>query len=66
MDAQHDAGEAEGISARPIIETLPVGALEANCYVLVCPSTRQALIIDPGAEGERILQAVAAHGAQVA
>lgn len=41
-----------------IIRTLPVGALETNCYVVGCRETKQGLIIDPAAEAERILAEV--------
>jgi glyoxylase-like metal-dependent hydrolase (beta-lactamase superfamily II) len=49
----------------PQIERIPVGALEANCYLIICPQTREALLVDPGAEPERILAAVSASGARV-
>ncbi len=40
--------------------TLPVGALETNCY-LVSDANGQTAVIDPGAEPERILRTAAAH-----
>lgn len=43
--------------------SFPVGALGCTCSVLVCPRTRQALVVDPGDEAPRILQALAAEGA---
>jgi hydroxyacylglutathione hydrolase len=49
----------------PILETVAVGALQANCYVLVCPATHEAAIVDPGDEPDRILAAVERLGAQV-
>ena len=39
-----------------IIKGLAVGPIQANCYILGCPRTQEAAVIDPGAEGERILQ----------
>ena len=39
-----------------IQRTLPVGALQCNCQILVCPETRHALVIDPGDEAGRILE----------
>jgi len=39
-----------------LIETVPVGPLQVNCYLVGCPETRQALVVDPGDEGERLLQ----------
>jgi hydroxyacylglutathione hydrolase len=49
----------------PQIERVTVGALEANCYLVICPQTRKTLLVDPGAEAARILEAVGASGAQV-
>jgi hydroxyacylglutathione hydrolase len=37
-----------------IIERQVVGAFEENCYLVVDPSTRDAVIVDPGAEPERL------------
>ena len=44
------------------IETIPVGALQVNCYVLGCETTRQAIVIDPGDEAEAILATLGQHG----
>jgi len=41
-----------------ILESLTVGPLAANCYLLGCPQTRQGLVIDPGGDADEILQAV--------
>jgi glyoxylase-like metal-dependent hydrolase (beta-lactamase superfamily II) len=43
--------------ARMIIKTVPVGPLEANCYIVADEDTGKALIIDPGDEPDRILEA---------
>jgi len=40
-----------------------VGAFQENCYLLVDEATNHAVLVDPGAEGERIVRAVAASGA---
>jgi hydroxyacylglutathione hydrolase len=37
---------------------LVVGPYGTNCYVLTCPISRESIIVDPAAEGERILQEV--------
>lgn len=47
--------------ARPIIETFPVGPLQCNCTILADPATREAVVIDPGDEAERILRALEAE-----
>jgi len=41
-------------------ELVIVGALETNCYLAYCAETRECAIIDPGAEPEKIIAAVAA------
>jgi glyoxylase-like metal-dependent hydrolase (beta-lactamase superfamily II) len=38
-----------------IIRTLPVGPLQANCYVVGCEQTRQAAVIDPGGDSDQII-----------
>jgi glyoxylase-like metal-dependent hydrolase (beta-lactamase superfamily II) len=41
-----------------IIKTLVVGPFAANCYIVGSPTTKQGMIIDPGAEGQSILKTV--------
>lgn len=41
-----------------MIEALPVGPLQVNCYIVGCEKTREALVVDPGDEGGRILAAL--------
>jgi len=43
----------------PLIKTLPVGPLQCNCSILVDEATREAIVIDPGDEPDRILMALA-------
>jgi len=42
-----------------IIEQLPVGPIQANCFILGCEETHEAAVIDPGDEGDKILMALA-------
>jgi glyoxylase-like metal-dependent hydrolase (beta-lactamase superfamily II) len=49
-----------------LIETIPVGALQVNCYILGCERTRQAIVIDPGDEAEVIQAALERHGLTLA
>ena len=42
-----------------IIKTLPVGPITANCFILGCEETLEAVVIDPGDEADRILMALA-------
>lgn len=44
------------------IQTLTVGPLEENCYLVIDESTNRAVLIDPGDEPERILAALRASG----
>lgn len=43
-----------------IIQTLTVGPIMANCFVVGCEQTRSAAVIDPGDETDRILAELAA------
>lgn len=45
-----------------ILETLVVGALQVNCYLLGCAQTRQAVVIDPGDNAPTIQAALRKHG----
>lgn len=37
-----------------ILEKVVVGSMQANCYILGCARTTEAVVIDPGAEPEKI------------
>ena len=41
-----------------IIRSMPVGPLQANCYLVGCEQTHQAVVIDPGGDVDRILKAL--------
>lgn len=45
-----------------IFETIVVGELGVNCYLLADSDTKEGVVIDPGAEPERILAAVKSSG----
>jgi len=49
---------ARPTAPEPIVERIAVGMLAANCYLVTCPRTRETLVLDPGAEPERILARV--------
>jgi hydroxyacylglutathione hydrolase len=40
-----------------ILEGLVTGMFQGNCYIVGCETTRQAMIVDPGDDGDRILEA---------
>ncbi len=48
-----------------IHEVIPVGLLQCNCSILGDPTTRQAIVIDPGDDVERILEIIRRHGLKV-
>lgn len=41
-----------------IVESLVVGLFAENVWIAACPATREAVLIDPGAEAERIAAAL--------
>ncbi|MEI6261756.1 MAG: MBL fold metallo-hydrolase [Deltaproteobacteria bacterium] len=44
-----------------IIQSLVVGPIMANCFIIGCEKTRKAAVIDPGDESSRILMKLAEH-----
>jgi len=43
-------------------QTVIVGALETNCYLVWCPETKECAVVDPGAEPERIFLEISRLG----
>lgn len=48
-----------------IVETFPAGPLGCNCTILGDPSTKQAIVIDPGGDFPAIEAVIAEHGLTV-
>lgn len=48
-----------------IHEILPVGMLQCNCSIFGDEQSREAMVVDPGDEIERVLEIVARHGLTV-
>ncbi len=44
------------------IETVVVGPLEVNCYIIWDAETKEGAVIDPGAEGKRIIRILEVEG----
>ena len=40
------------------VVTIPVGALQSNCYLVADSETREAVVIDPGDESTIILEQI--------
>ncbi|MBW1698758.1 MAG: MBL fold metallo-hydrolase [Deltaproteobacteria bacterium] len=49
-----------------IIKELTVGPIMANCYIVGCNQTKEAVVIDPGDEADRILNSLAESNLSVA
>ncbi|KYH32358.1 MBL fold metallo-hydrolase [Neomoorella mulderi] len=47
------------------LKTLVVGPIGTNCYLVGCQETKEGAVIDPGAEGERILAAAREAGLKI-
>lgn len=48
-----------------IFESVAVGPLQCNCYILGCEETREALLIDPGDEANLIVPLLETHRLKV-
>ena len=48
------------MNEEPLISVVVVGPLQVNCYLVACPKTHEALVIDPGDDSESILETVRA------
>jgi glyoxylase-like metal-dependent hydrolase (beta-lactamase superfamily II) len=57
-EAKHHAIPSRG---KMIHEILPVGMLQCNCSIVGDTETREALVIDPGDDVERILELLRKH-----
>jgi len=47
------------------IETLVVSIFATNCYLVGCPETGEGIVVDPGAGGRRILEAIERSGLNI-
>jgi len=48
------------MTEQPLVTAVVVGPLQVNCFIVACPETRDALVIDPGDDGPQILAALRA------
>jgi hydroxyacylglutathione hydrolase len=48
-----------------IHEIIPVGMLQCNCSILGDPTTREAIVVDPGDEVERVVEILRRHDLSV-
>lgn len=52
-------------SSNPQVHRLVLGMLQTNCYLVICPVTLKALVIDPADSADRIVSAAAEAGATI-
>jgi hydroxyacylglutathione hydrolase len=45
-----------------LVDAFPVGALQCNCSIVADPETKQALVIDPGDDPDRVLASLSENG----
>ena len=64
MEDKETRTVGEGRTALEVV-TIEVGALAANCYLIICPQTHDALVVDPGDATDRILAEIAERDANV-
>jgi glyoxylase-like metal-dependent hydrolase (beta-lactamase superfamily II) len=48
-----------------LVESFPVGVLGCNCTIVACDETREAIVVDPGGDPDRILDVVRANRLEV-
>lgn len=48
-----------------LVEVRPTGPLQVNTYLVICPETRAAVVIDPGGEAAALAAWIAARDAEV-
>lgn len=48
-----------------ILERLPVGVYSANCYIIGCEKTGEAVVVDPGGDVDTILEKIEELGLKV-
>ena len=48
-----------------ILETLVVGNVFTNCYIIGCENTKDGIVIDPGGNPDRILERIGALGVNI-
>ena len=44
----------------PLFQTIPVGGLQTNCYILTAPDSTECAVIDPGGEPQRVIEVLKA------
>ncbi|MDH3998285.1 MAG: MBL fold metallo-hydrolase [Desulfuromonadales bacterium] len=50
------------MSEKLLLHQLSVGPLQVNCFIAACAETKEAVVIDPGEDADRILELVTKAG----
>ena len=50
------------MSDKMIIKTVVLGPLQTNCYIVVDPSSKKTVVVDPADDGERVWKMLQAEG----
>lgn len=58
----YESGWQNRLMGLELVETFPVGLLGCNCSIVADPETKEAIVVDPGDEAERILTALQRNG----
>lgn len=48
-----------------IFESIVVGPLSVNCYIVACENDREGIVVDPGGDGKQIISLVEHHGLKI-
>jgi glyoxylase-like metal-dependent hydrolase (beta-lactamase superfamily II) len=48
-----------------ILHTIPAGMNRTNCYIVGCEETHRGAVIDPGGEGQKIVQEIERSGLEI-
>lgn len=48
-----------------LIATFPVGPLGCNCSIIACPETKEAAVVDPGGDADKIIDLLSEKGLKV-
>ncbi|GAB6170467.1 MBL fold metallo-hydrolase [Clostridium carnis] len=48
-----------------IVKTIPAGALQANCYIIIDEETNEGAILDPGGDSSHIISVVESLGVKI-
>ncbi|MGB9723211.1 MAG: MBL fold metallo-hydrolase [Chloroflexia bacterium] len=49
-----------------LLDTFVLGLFQTNCYLIACPETGEALVLDPGGKVEPVLERAQARGVKIA